>query len=941
MLRVLQRPLGKSFLGCRPLSNNVLKVNVGVPTQTNSILITNLPNTVTKDTLSKAFKDIRHKRFELQPGCSLHFAHEEDALKASAVLKEKAKLVVDKVTTFLPSVTIDALPTTTTQEDLLSTFAAFRPVVADLRPYSSASIYLGTKEVKDIPANTATVTYRLSEATSPALMLRNLRHLTEQQVKALLESENGIKRISFKRTSSEGFLESAVIYFEKETQAIATLRRVKDIFVDGRKVYAVYRNLVEPIAVLSAVPEGVTVEDVRTLFEGHGVETLSRAGKDYQVVFRDIDARQVAMDSLHEQKWRGEIISLKPLAPQVLHIEGADVASVTATTLPQLYPSAAAAGGVSYSSGVRATIAFRSHSEAVQALHAYQLQKVTLASGLGATRSERPIATLEAQGLKAEESVSKLLKLLPQQGKEVLRDDRVALVKLARHALIVPTLKKVRAMEIDGHKVRAERFLPNTPSSSSTTAYDEKGPAEQFDELAQALMQDTALEQNPAERYSILRNEFERLIYTLQTRRSSWFEDGDNSLPPALKKEATKLLSELPPLDVTVREDDDDDDEEEEGEKKPLTLKEEEVQKREQIMNRLFEIFLQSKDNLRFTKDFEQLALLSRGTGEAQGEESRLLHWTSFDPEGDEEVEELYQKVLQAEKAAEQQRAKEIYGIDTSVEEEFEKKDLAEGLGDDLLDLSGLTDDQAMKKLLEFDEKDKKKNKKGGKKNELDAEEEEKRQQLILEESKKLDKALARLDLESKLMIEDDDGDLNEISMDGPELIDDNGHAWSGVIIDTDMTQKTMPGQRIGTFRALVCVGNCKGTAGMGMGKGAGAREAIEAAFRDALRNLIHVDLYDNFGLARDLHGKHNSCHAYIRATSAERLFVGSNLAEEVLACFGISSASVKLVGRRTPYSQTRAIFDALSRHQNIDEYAKMTGKRYLTLKWARDQHGL
>lgn len=94
MLRLLQRPLGKSFLGCRPLSNNVLKVNVGIPTQTNSILITNLPSTVTKDTLSNALKDIHHKRFELQPGCSLHFAHEEDALKASAVLKEKAKLVV-------------------------------------------------------------------------------------------------------------------------------------------------------------------------------------------------------------------------------------------------------------------------------------------------------------------------------------------------------------------------------------------------------------------------------------------------------------------------------------------------------------------------------------------------------------------------------------------------------------------------------------------------------------------------------------------------------------------------------------------------------------------------------------------------------------------------------------------------------------------------------
>jgi small subunit ribosomal protein S5 len=133
--------------------------------------------------------------------------------------------------------------------------------------------------------------------------------------------------------------------------------------------------------------------------------------------------------------------------------------------------------------------------------------------------------------------------------------------------------------------------------------------------------------------------------------------------------------------------------------------------------------------------------------------------------------------------------------------------------------------------------------------------------------------------------------------------------------------------------------GNLKGTAGFGMGKGKGPREAINAAFRDGMRNLLHIDLYDNFGLAHDLHGKHNSCHAYIRATPRSRDMVASDFASEILLRFGIGSASVKLVGRRTPYSQVRAIFDALSKHENIDEYAKMTGKRYLTLKWAKENN--
>lgn len=107
--------------------------------------------------------------------------------------------------------------------------------------------------------------------------------------------------------------------------------------------------------------------------------------------------------------------------------------------------------------------------------------------------------------------------------------------------------------------------------------------------------------------------------------------------------------------------------------------------------------------------------------------------------------------------------------------------------------------------------------------------------------------------------------------------------------------------------------------------------------FRSALRNLVHIDLYENYGLAHDLHGKHNSCHAYIRATPRSRMTVASNFASSILLRFGIGSASVKLVGRRDPYSMVQAMFNALAKHQNIDEFAKARGKRYLTLKWAQD----
>jgi len=173
--------------------------------------------------------------------------------------------------------------------------------------------------------------------------------------------------------------------------------------------------------------------------------------------------------------------------------------------------------------------------------------------------------------------------------------------------------------------------------------------------------------------------------------------------------------------------------------------------------------------------------------------------------------------------------------------------------------------------------------------------------------------------------IEDEDGQVATISLLDPDQLQDReGNVWSGVILHEDMVQKTMPGNRVLSHRALVMIGNFRGAGGFGKGKGQTPEDALNAAFRAALRNVIHIDMYDNFGLAHDVHGKHNSCHAYITATSRDRILVGSAYAEEVLNRFGIGSASCKLVGRRDPYAMVNAIFNALSQHENIDEFLRI-----------------
>ena len=106
---------------------------------------------------------------------------------------------------------------------------------------------------------------------------------------------------------------------------------------------------------------------------------------------------------------------------------------------------------------------------------------------------------------------------------------------------------------------------------------------------------------------------------------------------------------------------------------------------------------------------------------------------------------------------------------------------------------------------------------------------------------------------------------------------------------------------------------------------------------RDALNNLIFIDLYENAALAHDIFARENNCYVYIRATPKTRVMVASPLAQAIFTQMGIVSASCKIVGRRHPYAMVRAIFKALAKHKNIDEIAKERGTRYLTLKWMYD----
>jgi hypothetical protein len=61
---------------------------------------------------------------------------------------------------------------------------------------------------------------------------------------------------------------------------------------------------------------------------------------------------------------------------------------------------------------------------------------------------------------------------------------------------------------------------------------------------------------------------------------------------------------------------------------------------------------------------------------------------------------------------------------------------------------------------------------------------------------------------------------------------DHDGHIWTTMIIHEDQTQVVTAGGRVQSFRILLTIGNLRGVGGYGMGKGSSPKQALNNAFR-------------------------------------------------------------------------------------------------------------
>lgn len=145
-------------------------------------------------------------------------------------------------------------------------------------------------------------------------------------------------------------------------------------------------------------------------------------------------------------------------------------------------------------------------------------------------------------------------------------------------------------------------------------------------------------------------------------------------------------------------------------------------------------------------------------------------------------------------------------------------------------------------------------------------------------------------------------------------------------LLQVGRVHKVVKGGTTQSMRALVVIGNRKGTAGYGEGKSETPHHAIERACRDAKRNLLHVDLYKNRTIYHRIRGEFVQTKVTLWPKPEGSGITGNNNYAAIFQLFGIRDIGAKQHGPRSLINSVKALFNALSKLETPESICASRG---------------
>lgn len=134
-------------------------------------------------------------------------------------------------------------------------------------------------------------------------------------------------------------------------------------------------------------------------------------------------------------------------------------------------------------------------------------------------------------------------------------------------------------------------------------------------------------------------------------------------------------------------------------------------------------------------------------------------------------------------------------------------------------------------------------------------------------------------------------------------------------VLDIRRTARVVAGGRRFSFRATVAVGNRKGRAGLGIGKGPDVAGAVEKGSFQAKKYLITVPLTEEKSIPHEVEGKMDAARVLLKPARSGRGLVAGGPIRIIADLVGIKNLTAKILGRTVnKLNNARATMEALKK---------------------------
>jgi small subunit ribosomal protein S5 len=151
---------------------------------------------------------------------------------------------------------------------------------------------------------------------------------------------------------------------------------------------------------------------------------------------------------------------------------------------------------------------------------------------------------------------------------------------------------------------------------------------------------------------------------------------------------------------------------------------------------------------------------------------------------------------------------------------------------------------------------------------------------------------------------------------------------YQTIVNESMHTQITTAG-KVYSYSTLLVGGNGNGWAGFAHGRGKSPGDALIAAKKKCLKNMMYVPRMEQRGLFEDVKGQHNGAVVHLFKRPRFAYNRASPLVGTILEAFGITDVTSRMIGRNNTYSVLYATFNALTQVVSYRQMSLDRGQNY------------